>query len=168
MIYYGRVEEARQYFIDMGWEPANRQTTADFLVAVTDPYGRTAREGFENRVPRTADDFVNYFQKHELYVRNRADIAACLSANVLYDDGEAPDALAGFPVVHAPREEKELTRQSYIKSAHAEHAKHARLASPYTISIAAQVREVMIRRVQILRGNWAAQVTLLGSYIFQA
>lgn len=35
MIYFGKAVEARQYFIEMGWEPANRQTTADFLVAGT-------------------------------------------------------------------------------------------------------------------------------------
>ena len=32
-VYMGPAHEARQYFIDMGYEPANRQTTADFLVA---------------------------------------------------------------------------------------------------------------------------------------
>ena len=45
-IYFGAAEDARQYFIDMGWEPANRQTTADFLVAVTDPLARTPRAGW--------------------------------------------------------------------------------------------------------------------------
>lgn len=33
MAYYGPANKARQYFIDLGYEPANRQTTADFLVA---------------------------------------------------------------------------------------------------------------------------------------
>lgn len=33
MVYFGSANTARQYFIDMGYEPANRQTTADFLVA---------------------------------------------------------------------------------------------------------------------------------------
>ena len=33
MVYFGRASEARQYFINMGYEPKNRQTTADFLVA---------------------------------------------------------------------------------------------------------------------------------------
>lgn len=33
MVYFGPTDEARQYFIDMGYEPANRQTTADYLVA---------------------------------------------------------------------------------------------------------------------------------------
>ena len=33
MAYFGRANEARQYFIDLGFEPAPRQTTPDFLVA---------------------------------------------------------------------------------------------------------------------------------------
>ena len=33
MIFFGRASEARQYFYEMGWEPANRQTTADYLVS---------------------------------------------------------------------------------------------------------------------------------------
>lgn len=33
MAYFGPANQARQYFIDMGYEPAHRQTTADFLVA---------------------------------------------------------------------------------------------------------------------------------------
>ena len=32
MAYYGPANRARQYFIDLGYEPAHRQTTADFLV----------------------------------------------------------------------------------------------------------------------------------------
>lgn len=38
MAYYGPADKARQYFIDMGYEPANRQTTPDFLVAVSSPH----------------------------------------------------------------------------------------------------------------------------------
>ena len=33
MAYFGRADQARQYFIDLGFEPAHRQTTPDFLVA---------------------------------------------------------------------------------------------------------------------------------------
>ncbi|KAG6822681.1 hypothetical protein H0H93_005085 [Arthromyces matolae] len=45
---------------------------------------------------------------------------------------------------------------AYMQSAVAEHAKHTRPASPYMISIPMQVRAVMLRRVQILRGNMLA------------
>jgi ABC-type multidrug transport system ATPase subunit len=34
-IYFGRARNAKQYFIDQGWECMKRQTTADFLTAVT-------------------------------------------------------------------------------------------------------------------------------------
>ena len=33
MVYYGPRHKARQYLIEMGYEPANKQTTADFIVA---------------------------------------------------------------------------------------------------------------------------------------
>jgi ATP-binding cassette subfamily G (WHITE) protein 2 (SNQ2) len=35
MVYFGPAKEARQYFIDMGYEPYHRQTTSDFLVSGT-------------------------------------------------------------------------------------------------------------------------------------
>jgi len=44
------------------YEPANRQTTPDFLVAVTDPLARIPRVGLSNQ-PRTAGEFAEYFQK---------------------------------------------------------------------------------------------------------
>jgi ATP-binding cassette subfamily G (WHITE) protein 2 (SNQ2) len=33
MAYFGPANQARQYFIDMGFQPEERQTTADFLLA---------------------------------------------------------------------------------------------------------------------------------------
>ena len=33
MAYFGPADQARDYFIELGYQPANRQTTADFLVA---------------------------------------------------------------------------------------------------------------------------------------
>ena len=33
MAYFGPAKEAKQYFMEMGYEPQNRQTTPDFLVA---------------------------------------------------------------------------------------------------------------------------------------
>ena len=35
MAYYGPAKEAKRYFMNMGYEPQNRQTTPDFLVAGT-------------------------------------------------------------------------------------------------------------------------------------
>ncbi|EEB87302.1 hypothetical protein MPER_15408, partial [Moniliophthora perniciosa FA553] len=52
-IYFGRAEAAKQYFVDMGFECPERQTTADFLTSLTNPAERRARPGFEHKVPRT-------------------------------------------------------------------------------------------------------------------
>ena len=55
------------------YEPANRQTTADFLVSVTNPNGRIQRAGVTS-IPRTAAEFANYFTESELGRANRADM----------------------------------------------------------------------------------------------
>ncbi|RDX52640.1 pleiotropic drug resistance ABC transporter [Lentinus brumalis] len=145
-VYFGPANQARQYFIDMGYEPANRQTTADFLVAVTDPNGRIVREGYENRVPRTATEFVEYYRKSEIYRANKEDMAAY------------HDQFVGKPerVTH------------YKQSVKAEHAKHTNKKSPYIVSIPMQARALMRRRVQIILGGIAAQVIQLASFIIQA
>lgn len=94
MVYYGSTSEAQQYFIDMGqvfnfaslpvilpicsYEPANRQTTADFLVSVTNPNGRIPRAGVVS-LPRTAAEFADYFKKSEQGRANKADIEAYYS-----------------------------------------------------------------------------------------
>ncbi|KDN40770.1 hypothetical protein RSAG8_07945, partial [Rhizoctonia solani AG-8 WAC10335] len=135
-IYFGSAERARQYFIDMGWEPAPRQTTSDFLVAVTDPLARTPRAGWENRVPRTADEFAAYWAKSKKDRRI------------------------------TPRPRGKI--QHYKESARAERAKTAHPKSAYTVSLAMQVRGIMLRRLQILRGDMAAQIVMNVVFMLQA
>jgi len=78
MAYYGLASLARQYFIDMGYQPANRQTTSDFLVAVTDPNAHIARAGYENRVPRTPDEFAEHYRNSNVWQVNQQDMTAYL------------------------------------------------------------------------------------------
>ncbi|KZT04946.1 pleiotropic drug resistance ABC transporter [Laetiporus sulphureus 93-53] len=145
MIYFGPADRARQFFIDMGYEPANRQTTADFLVAITDPNGRIVRNGFESRVPRTADEFAQYFRESEFGRMNREDMAS-------YKEE-----------VHGQPDRAD----QYKQSSKAEHAKTTSKKSPYIISIPMQARALMLRRVQIIKGAVAAQVVQLMSFILQ-
>jgi ATP-binding cassette, subfamily G (WHITE), member 2, PDR len=134
MSYFGPADKARQYFIDMGYQPANRQTTADFLVGVTHGPSRIPRPGFESRVPRTPAEFAEYFAKSSLGRENSQEV-----------DRQLHDT--GF-------EEK---RSSYKASARAERARHMPPGSPYTVSLAMQVRILMRRRVQIIRGDITTQ-----------
>lgn len=73
-IYCGPAREAKQYFVDLGFECPERQTTADFLTAVTDPNERRLRPGFEDRAPRTAEEFEAAFRASPNYQRLLADV----------------------------------------------------------------------------------------------
>ena len=63
----------REYFLNLGYEPADRQTTPDFLVSVTDPLSRIQRAGFTN-VPRSAEEFARTFRESELGALNRREM----------------------------------------------------------------------------------------------
>ncbi|KAA1475296.1 pleiotropic drug resistance ABC transporter [Dentipellis sp. KUC8613] len=132
MAYFGPANRARQYFIDMGFQPAPRQTTADFVVAVTDPKARVARQGFEQSVPRTAAEFAERFLQSDIAKLNRQDMDAYRAECV----GKSQRELA------------------FKESAHAERARMMNKASPYTVSLPMQAKAALIRRVQILKGNY--------------
>lgn len=129
MVYFGPANEARQYFFDMGYEPANRQTTSDFLVSVTDPNGRRPRDDVRG-IPSTSEEFERYYWHSSIMRENLEDMASFREQNV---------------------GKKDLI-SAYRQSAKAEHARHVQKQSPYTISIPMQIRSVMGRRVQIQAG----------------
>lgn len=135
MAYYGPASQARSYFMDMGYEPANRQTTADFLVAVTDPNGRIPRSDALN-LPRTAEEFAAYFQNSAISAANKKEIEAFKAERV----GKAEKV------------------QAYNESAKAEYSKHTSKSAPRIVSLPMQARAVMLRRLQMLRGNTLATV----------
>ncbi|KDQ56528.1 hypothetical protein JAAARDRAFT_47935 [Jaapia argillacea MUCL 33604] len=145
MAYFGPANAARQYFIDLGYEPADRQTTADFLVAVTDPNGRIPRSNVDHPVPRTSAEFAAYFKNSLAGRLNREDIESYRAEFV------------GKPEVAT----------AYMESARAERAKGMKKKSPYTISLAMQTRAVMVRRVQILKGNLGAQIITIATFLIQ-
>ncbi|KAF1845626.1 uncharacterized protein K460DRAFT_282711 [Cucurbitaria berberidis CBS 394.84] len=68
-IYQGPAADAKQYFIDLGFQCPERQTTADFLTAVTDPSERQFRAGYEDRAPKTPAELEEAFRKSEAYRR---------------------------------------------------------------------------------------------------
>lgn len=60
-IYFGLIHEAKPYFAKMGYLCPPRQATAEFLTALTDPNGfHLIKPGYENKVPRTAEEFETY------------------------------------------------------------------------------------------------------------
>ena len=75
-IFSGPAGRAKQYFIDLGFECPDRQTTADFLTAITDPNERRVRPGFENKVPRTPEELEAAFRASDDYQVLLGDVAS--------------------------------------------------------------------------------------------
>ncbi|KAF8965800.1 ABC-2 type transporter-domain-containing protein [Flammula alnicola] len=155
MVYFGPASLARQHFIDMGYVPANRQTTPDFLASVTDPLARTmVSNDNDNRpldkrnrpIAQTALEFEEYYRNSEVCKVNKADVASYKHDTV-------------------DKHERVL---AYKQSAKEEHAQHTRYKSPYLISIPMQIRIVMLRRAQIMKGNFTAQALSTTTFVLQA
>lgn len=73
-IFQGHAKDAKQYFIDLGYQCPERQTTADFLTAVTDPVERQFREGCEASTPKTPADLERAFRDSKFYTRLLQDV----------------------------------------------------------------------------------------------
>jgi ABC-type multidrug transport system permease subunit/ABC-type multidrug transport system ATPase subunit len=73
-LYFGPADAAKKYFIDLGFECPERWTTPDFLTSVTDEHERSIRKGWEERIPRSPQEFADAYRNSEAYKRNIADI----------------------------------------------------------------------------------------------
>ena len=73
-IYFGPCNEAKSYFVNMGFDCAPRQTTADFLTSLTSPVERLIRPGFEGKTPRNSEEFVHVWQSSPQYSRLNQEI----------------------------------------------------------------------------------------------
>jgi len=125
-IYFGPCGDAKEYFEEMGFYCPPRQTTGDFLTSVTNPQERTAREGMENKVPRTPEEFETYWKNSPYYSDLKQDIA---------------DHSEEFPLGGE-------AAQTYGQAKRHKQAKHVRPKSPYVISIPMQVKLCTIRAYQ--------------------
>ena len=73
-VYQGPAQDAKQFFVDLGFYCPERQTTADFLTAITDPHERRFRDGFEARAPKTPEELEQAYLNSEAYQRVLADV----------------------------------------------------------------------------------------------
>jgi ABC-type multidrug transport system ATPase subunit len=117
-IYFGPCYQAERYFSDMGWENPPRQTVGDFLTSVTNPHERKAREGMEDRVPRTPKEFESYWKRSPQY-------AALLKEIKQYENE--------YPLGGQGQEDVTVGKRM-------EQAKHVRPKSPYLISVPMQLK----------------------------
>ncbi|KFA77102.1 hypothetical protein S40288_09502 [Stachybotrys chartarum IBT 40288] len=138
-IFFGPATTAKNYFERMGWECPPRQTTGDFLTSVTNSAERKARSGMEDKVPRKPEEFQVYWRKSAEYQALRSEIEIHQQEFPLDSHGQTAARL----------QEKKTERQ----------ARHMRPKSPFTISVAMQIKLNTKRAYQRIWGDFAATST---------
>ncbi|KAG0640807.1 ABC drug exporter AtrF [Tuber brumale] len=73
--YFGPTENARAYFEGLGFVCPPRWTTADFLTSVTDRHERQVKQGWEDQVPRNAEELEHAYQQSKIATATQNDIA---------------------------------------------------------------------------------------------
>ncbi|KAL7621630.1 Multidrug resistance protein [Parahypoxylon ruwenzoriense] len=62
-IYFGPGDTSVDYFTRMGFVKPSRATVPDFLTSLTNPEERVIRKGYEDRVPRSPDEFATRWRE---------------------------------------------------------------------------------------------------------
>ncbi|OCK76220.1 hypothetical protein K432DRAFT_437160 [Lepidopterella palustris CBS 459.81] len=145
-IFFGPAQAAKNYFTDMGWDCPPRQTTGDFLTSVTNPIERQARPGYEKKVPRTPQDFEQYWLRSEAF-------KDCQKELELYE-GEYP--LEG-PAV---KEFHDIHRAKQVR--------HSLPRSPYLISVPMQIKQCTVRAYQRMAGDKTSTVVHACALVFMS
>jgi ABC-type multidrug transport system permease subunit/ABC-type multidrug transport system ATPase subunit len=143
-IFFGKASDAKQYFINLGFECPSRQTTPDFLTSMTSPQERIVRPGFEAKAPRTPDEFAAAWKNSAEYRALQAEIEEYKKEHPI----NGPDA------------------EAFRASKRAQQAKAQRLKSPFTLSYVQQVNLCLWRGWRRLIGDPSLSVgALIGNFI---
>ncbi|EGG16975.1 hypothetical protein DFA_07956 [Cavenderia fasciculata] len=144
-IYFGPINEAKQYFLDLGFDCEPRKSTPDFLTGVTNPQERIIRPGFENTAPQTSAEFEAAWLRSENHTR-------IMAAQDEFDKSIEQD-------------QPHLVFAEQVK---AEKSKTTPKSRPYTTSFITQVRALTIRHFQLIWGNKFSLISRYGSVFIQA
>lgn len=143
-IFFGPTTQAKQYFLNMGFGCPDRQTDADFLTSMTAANERVVKAGFENKVPRTSDEFAGRWRDSK-------------ERKILL--GDIDEFGREYPVGGASLEE-------FQQSMRLHQAKNARKGSPYTLSYLQQVKLCLWRAmVQLIADPSIMFTQLFGNFI---
>ncbi|KAK6891692.1 Multidrug resistance protein CDR1 [Candida tropicalis] len=141
-IFFGKANKAKEYFVNMGYKCPQRQTTADFLTSLTNPAEREPLPGYENKVPRTPQEFEAYWKKSPEYT-----------------------ALVNEIDSYFIECEKLNTRQLYQDSHVARQSNNIRPSSPYTVSFFMQVKYVIQRNFLRMKADPSIPLTTIFSQL---
>jgi ABC-type multidrug transport system ATPase subunit len=125
-IYFGPATEAKKFFVDMGFDCPEQQSTPDFLTSLTSAKERRPRKGFEDQVPRSAEEFYQRWKASETYKE----------LQVKLDEYDQQYPFGGEQY------------EQFLASRRAQQSKNTRAKSPYTLSYGEQVK------LCLRRGFW--------------
>ena len=146
-LYNGPAKKAKQYFIDMGYVCPERQTTADFLTAVTSPKERILNKEMVKKginIPNTPQEMYEYFKQSENY----QDLLR-----------EIDNYSSGI---------NENTKQTFIDSHAAAQSKRAKPSSSYRLSYGLQVKYLLQRNFTRIRNDMGLSIFIVAANSFMA
>ncbi|KAK1149865.1 ATP-binding cassette transporter snq2 [Aspergillus melleus] len=132
MLYQGPADEARQYFVNLGFYCPEQSTTADFLTSLCDPNARQFQPGREASTPKTAEELESIFKQSNAYKQIWNDV--CDYEKRLQDTNQ------------------EDTRR-FQKTVAQSKSKTVSKKSSYTVSIVQQVAACVRREFWLLWGD---------------
>ncbi|CAK4034456.1 ABC-2 type transporter [Lecanosticta acicola] len=141
-LYFGPASEARQYFVDLGFQSPETLTTSDFLISMANPHERRARTGFEDCIPRTPEQFRSRYRESDIRARNLLDMESL--------------------------ETQIQTRDMDSHNAPGKGLKHGRAKTRYAVPFWRQVLICVRRNLQILWGDKASLFGKWGGIVFQS
>ena len=142
-IFFGKADEAKEYFINMGWECPQRQTTADFLTSLTNPAERVPRPGFENSVPYTPKEFETHWKNSPQYKKLVEDVEEYFQKTDSGNHGE-----------------------EYHKAHVARQSNHISPKSSFTVSFFMQTRYIMGRNILRTKRNPSVAIQSIAGQAF--
>ncbi|ETS76917.1 hypothetical protein PFICI_10791 [Pestalotiopsis fici W106-1] len=145
-IYFGKARDAANYFEELGFERPAQQTTADFLTSMTNSTERVIRAGWEDKTPRTPDDFAKAWKSSSARAQLIQEVDSYISNHPF--DGD-----------HF---------QNFLDARRLDQSQHQRPLSPYLISYWEQFTLTLWRSWTLFRTDPSVTLTMLVSNIFEA
>ncbi|SPO05125.1 probable ABC1 transport protein [Cephalotrichum gorgonifer] len=138
-IFFGKTDEAKAYFEELGFVCPVQQTTADFLTSMTSSQERIVQPGWEGKAPRSPDEFAQAWKAS----RHRALLME-----------EIDDYLERHPFdgEHYDR---------FLESRRADQSRPQREKSPFTLTYAEQVRLTLWRSWVLLKADPSIPIAML-------
>lgn len=73
-IYFGPIDDAADYFYNLGFARPSDATTPDFLTSLTSPKERVIRDGWQGKTPNTPEEFAAAWASSDMAKRLNEDI----------------------------------------------------------------------------------------------